>query len=179
MPKKDDILTIEIGLITSIGNNAFADFSKISEILIPSSVKTIENNAFNGCSGITKITIENGITTMNQNVFTGLIALKEVIYLGNNEPSSLCSKSAFDTSLIYIEVPITYEDFIFCGKNPRTIGGSDNKCGDSCNWEYYHHNSTVNIWGSNTMKSFEQTSMPWYDQITRITSVIIHGVENV
>ena len=52
-------------------------------------------------------------------------------------------------------------------------------CGDSCEWEYYHDNTTLVIWGSGYMTSYGETSMPWYNQITRMTDVQIYTISSV
>lgn len=48
--------------ITSIGQNAFNNFSEISSITIPHSVKSLGHGAFYGCTRLTSVTIPNSVT---------------------------------------------------------------------------------------------------------------------
>ena len=48
-----------ISVVTSIGNNSFADCSLLTSISIPTSVTSIANDAFQN-SGLTTVTIANG-----------------------------------------------------------------------------------------------------------------------
>ena len=48
--------------VTSIGNYAFQNCSRLTSIEIPNSVTSIGNYAFNGCGGLTTIVVEKGNT---------------------------------------------------------------------------------------------------------------------
>jgi hypothetical protein len=48
--------------VTSIGDEAFYECSKLKVITIPDSVNNIGNSAFFRCSGLTEITIPNNVT---------------------------------------------------------------------------------------------------------------------
>ena len=55
--------------VTSIGNSAFEECSKLTSITIPNSVTSIGNHAFDGCSYLTSVTIPNSVTSIGDAVF--------------------------------------------------------------------------------------------------------------
>lgn len=62
--------------VTSIGENAFNDYSELTYISIPSSITSIGTNAFYGCSGLE--TVEFHCKTIGS-WFSGLTSLKETV----------------------------------------------------------------------------------------------------
>ena len=59
--------------VTSIGDYAFRDRSKLTSVTIPNSVTSIGNNAFEGCSGLTSVAIPNSVTSIGKKAFSGCI----------------------------------------------------------------------------------------------------------
>jgi hypothetical protein len=55
-------VTIPAG-VTSIGDNAFFNCTKLTGITIPDSVTSIGNNAFNGCYALTSVTFAGTIAS--------------------------------------------------------------------------------------------------------------------
>lgn len=55
--------------ITAIGSSAFANQTKLSQILIPSSVTSIGDNAFFQCVGLKRVAIPISVKSMGRNVF--------------------------------------------------------------------------------------------------------------
>ena len=64
--------------VTSIGNNAFQDCSRLTSITIPNSVTSIGEWAFYSCSGLTSVTIGNSVTSIGEFAFFGCSGLTSV-----------------------------------------------------------------------------------------------------
>ena len=61
--------------VTSIGNSAFANCTKLTSVIIPNSVVSIGGNAFNDCHSLTSLIIPNSVTSI------GSWAFKECVHL--------------------------------------------------------------------------------------------------
>ena len=87
-PFKDSVIkTVTIGDgITSIGDEAFAYCSGLTELTLPSSVTSIGYAAFRGCSGLTELTLPNSVTSIGWSAFWGCTGLTELTL-----PSSVTS----------------------------------------------------------------------------------------
>lgn len=79
--------------VTSIGNYAFASFTKVTSVSIASSVTSIGSNAFNGCTSLTSVTLNSGLKTIGERAFYGCTSLASVTI-----PASVTTigKSAFE-----------------------------------------------------------------------------------
>lgn len=55
--------------VTSIGSNAFADFTELNNVYIPDSVTSIGNYAFAGCSELKNITIPDSVSVIGLGAF--------------------------------------------------------------------------------------------------------------
>ena len=64
--------------VTSIGDRAFEDCSSLTAINIPEGVTSIESSAFSGCSSLTSITIPEGVTSIGDYAFWGCSSLKSI-----------------------------------------------------------------------------------------------------
>ena len=64
--------------VTSIGDNAFNDWSNLTSITIPNSVTSIGIYAFSKCSSLTSITIPNSVTNIGEYAFSECKRLKSV-----------------------------------------------------------------------------------------------------
>ena len=83
--------------VTGIGNCAFYQCIKLSEVTIPGSVTTIGSRAFSDCTGLTAITLPEGVTTIGSSAFsdcTGLtvITLPEGVTTLGDSLFYKCSK---------------------------------------------------------------------------------------
>ena len=64
--------------LTSIGSSAFFDCSKLTSVVIPSSVTSIGSYAFYKCSGLTSVEIPAGVTSIDGRAFFGCSGLTSV-----------------------------------------------------------------------------------------------------
>lgn len=78
-----DILSVKIpeGVI-AIGDNAFLDFRRLSEIQLPSTLKKIGDKAFKGCEALNVINIES-VSMIGVAAFAGCKSLSKIQF-GNN-----------------------------------------------------------------------------------------------
>ena len=97
--------------VTSIGESAFHDCSRLTSITIPESVTSIGRSAFFGCSSLTSITIPESVTSIGESAFRGCSSLTSITI-----PESVTSigSSAFYgcsslTSIIVKEGNIVYD----------------------------------------------------------------------
>ncbi len=72
------------GSVKSIGANAFAGCTGLTEVMLPDSVKTICDRAFKGCKNLVGITLPEGVTYIGSEAFSGCYMLKDI-----NLPESL------------------------------------------------------------------------------------------
>jgi hypothetical protein len=57
--------------VTSIGDNAFENLTRVTSVTIPDSVTNIGASAFEGCASVSGITIPDGVTTIGEGAFAG------------------------------------------------------------------------------------------------------------
>ena len=69
--------------ITSIGQSAFANLTKLKKVVIPNSVTLIGAYAFQGCSGLTSCTIGSGVTEVGESAFSGCTKIENNLNLPN------------------------------------------------------------------------------------------------
>ena len=72
--------------ITSIGERAFYNCSKLTGITIPDSVISIGTSAFTSCSNLTSITIPDSVISIGDNAFSACSSLQSIT-IGNNVTS--------------------------------------------------------------------------------------------
>ena len=67
--------------VSSIGNNAFASQTNISDLGIPSTVTNIGDSAFSGCIRVDNVILRNsGSLTLGHDAFAGCLSLKKMIF---------------------------------------------------------------------------------------------------
>ena len=71
--------------VTSIEAGAFAECTGLTSVTIPNSVTSIKNSAFYDCSGLTSVTIGNGVTSIGNDAFKNCQALREINIEEGNE----------------------------------------------------------------------------------------------
>lgn len=72
--------------VTKIGNDAFANCSELTSVIIPDSVESIEYSAFYDCNSLVSVIIGNGVINVRSNAFKDCSALENVT-IGNNVTS--------------------------------------------------------------------------------------------
>ena len=82
--------------VTSIGAEAFEDYTWLTAVTIPGSVTAIQDGAFCGCTGLTAITIPDGVTAIGEWVFDGCTGLAVITVGASNTVYSSESGVLFD-----------------------------------------------------------------------------------
>ncbi len=121
-------IELEEGL-TSIGNAAFAG-TKITEIVVPASVKTIGTNVFNDCRQLESITLNEGLVSIGDYTFESMSALKELVI-----PASV-------TDLTEVAFNCCYglEKLIFAGDAPANFIYDDpDMTANNVDFTIYYH----------------------------------------
>ena len=67
-------------MVTAIGQNAFADQTQLTAIIIPDTITKIGARAFYGCTGLTEITIPESVTSIGVQIFNNASNLTTVYY---------------------------------------------------------------------------------------------------
>lgn len=105
-------MVIEEG-VTSIANNSFYSFLKLSSIDLPASLTSIGSYAFYGCSSLTSLTIPSSVTSIGYSAFSGCKNLASI-----NLPLGIVDIEGYAfngcTSLTTLNIP----------SSVRTIGDS-------------------------------------------------------
>ncbi len=91
-------------VVTQIAEEAFEDYTLITEVELPATVTTIEEEAFKGCIALTEINTPQPLSTIGESAFEGCIALTEFDFVAS---ISTLGVSCFEgcTSLDEIELP--------------------------------------------------------------------------
>lgn len=94
--------------VVAIGDSSFKDCKNITELKIPSSVKSIGSHAFEDCIGLAKISIPDSVENIGFSAFNGCTSLKEV-ELPNNIKSIDGSAFRSCIALTKIQIPNSVE----------------------------------------------------------------------
>ena len=68
---------------TAIASGEFADFANLTEIRLPSTVRSIGDSAFANCIALTEVRIPASVTMISSTAFTGCASLQRVIFEGD------------------------------------------------------------------------------------------------
>jgi hypothetical protein len=121
--------------VTSLGNRAFANNSRLTDIVIPNNVISIGNEVFSGCSNLENITISNSVTSIGDWAFGGCSSWKN-ISIPNSVTSIGYGAFAGCSNLESITIPNTLTSidgsFVGCSNLKNvTIPNSVTSIGDS------------------------------------------------
>ena len=64
--------------VTGIGSTVFLDCTSLASVTIPNAVTVIGDSAFEGCKGLTGVTIPNGVASIGSDAFRGCTSLTSV-----------------------------------------------------------------------------------------------------
>ena len=95
--------------ITEIGTQAFANFSNLTEVDFPSTLKKIGEAAFYGCSALTSAELPESLTTLDVAGFADCVALSDVIL-----PSKLTTLGDYafqNCAVTRVVIPSTLKNF--------------------------------------------------------------------
>jgi len=133
--------------VTSIGNNAFSNCSRLTSISIPTSITSIGSNAFYRCTGLKEVSIPYSVNSINYSAFEGCTSLKEVIFVGlssNTTSASSLTIASSSFSNCPIETLYLSRNLSFSGSNSPFRGMTTLK--------------TLKINSSNSISSISQSA---------------------
>lgn len=178
-------IVVEDG-VTSIGSCAFSfDFS-VTDVTLPSSLKTIGNDAFSGCYGLTSVVIPEGVTSVGAYAFALCSAIKTITVPASATELGNCAfdtgeyyDGSYHTQLTDIHYKGTAQQWyqaggnsaynpqfttVYCqGKALSTT--SSGQCGDNAFWKL-DKTGTLTIYGSGAMYDYpiddnQDSTSPW------------------
>jgi hypothetical protein len=100
--------------ITSIGDSAFADCSRLTSVTLPNSVTSIGMYAFNHCCNLTEITLPNSVTSIGMYAFVNCCRLTEIVI-----PASVMSvgKYAFNDCCNLTKIEVEKENRMYSSED--------------------------------------------------------------
>ena len=180
--------------VTSIGQEAFRDCSKLTSITIPNSVTSIGEYAFRGCTSLTSVTIPNGFTSIGEYAFSGCSGLTSITipnsvtsigrYAFSNcssltsvtIPNSVTSIGEYAfrgcTSLTSVTIPnsvTSIRNYAFSGCSSLTSVTIPNSVTSIGEWAFYDCSSLTSITIPNSVTSIGISAFRGCSGITAIT----------
>ena len=189
--------------VERIGLNAFLNSEEITEITLPSSLKTIDEQGFANC-GFTSITIPSGVTSIGYKAFcycrdltsltceatTPPALASSVFYKVRSNTSSLSSIPLYvpSESVAAYQAASQWNDFGIQGYAPTPTSASGS-CGDGLTWELSEGVLTISYDGVGTGEmydfdyEYDQNPVnvaPWKENKSEIATVVIgDGVKSI
>ena len=177
-------IVVEDG-VTSIGSYAFSFDLSVTDVTLPSSLKTIGRNAFWGCYGLTSVVIPEGVTTIGAYAFAQCTAMEAITVPAS---TTELGNHAFDTGEYYDGSYHTQLTDIYYGGSRQQwydAGGGDaapmvvtihyngatgdiidgGQCGDNAFWKL-DKTGTLTIYGSGAVYDYpiddnRDSTSPW------------------
>ena len=156
--------------VTRIGSGAFEGCSSLTSVDIPSSVTSIESSAFNGCSSLTSINIPSSVTSIESSAFNGCSSLTSVTI--PNSVTSIGNKAFYGCrGLTSINIPSSVKSigswaFDGCsGLTSVTIPSSVTSIGS---WAFNGCGNLISINIPNSVRSIGESSFSFCRSLTNI-----------
>lgn len=171
--------------VTSIGSYAFSFDLSVTDVTLPSSLKTIGNDAFLGCHGLTSVVIPEGVTSIGAYAFWRCTSLQTVTVPAS---TTELGNHAFDTGEYYDGSYHTQLTDIYYGGSRQqwyNAGGGDaapmvvtihyngatgdtidgGQCGANAFWKL-DRDYTLTIYGTGAMNDYpindnRDSTSPW------------------
>lgn len=193
--------------VTSIGSYAFSFDLSVTDVTLPSSLKTIGNDAFLGCYGLTSVVIPEGVTSVGAYAFERCTSIETITVPAS---TTELGNHAFDTGEYYDGSYHTQLTDIYYGGSRQQwydAGGGDaapmvvtihyngatgniidsGTCGDNAFWKL-DKDYTLTISGTGAMWDYPTSeddswwmdwALPWksYEAISRI--VVAEGITHI
>lgn len=178
-------IVVEDG-VTSIGSCAFSFDAYVTDVTLPSSLKTIGRSAFLGCHGLTSVVIPEGVTSIGAYAFALCSAIKTITVPASATELGNCAfdtgeyyDGSYHTQLTDIHYKGTAQQWyqaggnsaynpqfttVYCqGKALSTT--SSGQCGDNAFWKL-DKTGTLTIYGSGAMYDYpiddnQDSTSPW------------------
>jgi len=110
----DIVISVEIGDgVKNIGSYAFADFIKITIVIIPQGATSVGENAFCDCKKLESVVVPQSVEKIEAGAFDGCDSLEEVKYEGSQEDWEKIEVDAEGNSALEkakIKLNYNYED---------------------------------------------------------------------
>jgi hypothetical protein len=99
--------------VRSIGEQAFHGCSGLTSVTIPDSVRSIGERAFGGCSGLTSVTIPGSVTNIERYLFAGCSGLTNLVI---SDGVTSIGQQAFDecSGLTSVTIPDSVTNIGYC-----------------------------------------------------------------
>ena len=172
--------------VTSIGSCAFSFDAHVTDVTLPSSLKTIGRSAFLGCHGLTSVVIPEGVTSVGAYAFWRCTSLQTITVPASATELGNCAfdtgeyyDGSYHTQLTDIHYKGTAQQWyqaggnsaynpqfttVYCqGKALSTT--SSGQCGDNAFWKL-DKTGTLTIYGSGAMYDYpiddnQDSTSPW------------------
>ena len=177
--------------VTTIEQQAFSYCTGLTSVTIPNSVTTIGAYAFYNCTGLTSVTIPNSVTSIRTYAFYNCTGFKEIYSLAET-PATIYSDTFNDYSAtLYVpagakaayQAANYWKNFTNIVEMTEEVDSKIDlgACGENLNCVFDNATNTLYITGTGKMTNYSSfTSVPWYDYLETITSVVIgDGVTSI
>ncbi|MDD5889045.1 MAG: leucine-rich repeat protein [Ruminococcus sp.] len=95
--------TIDNKTVTEISDNAFLEFTNLSEITLPDTITRIGNNAFAECWHLKELTCPSNLLNIGNSAFSSCYGLNKISF--NDKLQSIGNKAFYTTNLSVVYLP--------------------------------------------------------------------------